>query len=197
MQLPELLASAFEQSRPECPLRVWCAGSADGQEPYSLLMALAERFGLEAMERVLIFVGDVHEPGLARTRQAQYSSRELDTVPERMRARYFEREGTAWKLIPQLRWRAVVSRHDLLRDPPYSRVDLILCRNTLIYFTPTACRRLLHAFHYVLRDCGLLALGGLFSTDRFRGSPRQVSLQRRSALSVVSTRARPRARPRS
>jgi two-component system CheB/CheR fusion protein len=141
------------------PLRIWCAGCADGQEPYTLALLLADRAGVDATSHVVVFASDDDSAAVARARSATYSEHELAALPAGLRDRYFVRSDASFKIDQRLRERVVVTRHDLLRDPLYTKLDVILCRNTLLYFTSNVRRRLLHGFHYALHTGGLLALG--------------------------------------
>jgi two-component system CheB/CheR fusion protein len=141
------------------PLRIWCAGCAGGQEPYTLALLLAERLGLDATDHMLVFASDDDSGAIARARNATYSEYELSELPDGVRDRHFVERDASFKIEQRLRDRVIVARHDLLRDPLYSKLDVILCRNTLLYFTSNVRRRLLQGFHYALRSGGLLALG--------------------------------------
>lgn len=151
---PLVLASARER-----PLRVWCAGCAGGQEPYTLALLLAERVGGAAMQRVLVFASDENNAAIARARRATYSESDLAALPAGLRDLYFSPDQASFKIDSKLRARVLVMRHDLLRDPLYTKLDVILCRNTLLYFNFDVRRRLLQGFHYALHGGGLLALG--------------------------------------
>jgi two-component system CheB/CheR fusion protein len=122
-------------------------------------MLLAERIGLDDLGRLWMFGTDASHSAIERARRGHYSAQQLATVPRRLRDTYFARGPDGFTVRPALRNRLMFARHDLLRDPPFSRLDLIVCRNTLIYFASTARRRILSAFHYTLRADGLLVLG--------------------------------------
>ncbi|WP_222268804.1 CheR family methyltransferase [Modestobacter marinus] len=152
--LPDLLASAGPV------IRVWSAGSASGQEAYSLAIMLADELGTEQFrERVKIYATDVDEEALAQARQALYTERELSGLtPEQVDA-YFQPEGARWAFRKDLRRSVIFGRNDLVQDAPISHVDLLLCRNTLMYFNVETQNRILGRLHFALNPHGLLFLG--------------------------------------
>jgi len=154
--LPQLLD--HRESSP--PLRVWSAGCAAGQEAYSLAMLLAERFGMEGVrERVKIYATDVDEEALQEARRAIYSPRDLEQLPPGFREKYFTGDGAVAALNRELRRAVMFGRLDLLQDAPISRIDLLLCRNTLMYFNADAQARILSRFSFSLDAHGFLLLG--------------------------------------
>ena len=141
-------------------IRVWSAGCASGEEPYTIAMLLAEQLGMDAYgERVKIYATDVDEDALARARQASYAPQALEPVPQALRERYFEQVGDRYLLDNDLRRGVVFGRHDLVQDAPISRLDLLICRNTLIYLNAETQRHILARFHFALKDEGYLYLG--------------------------------------
>ncbi len=153
--LPELLAR-----RPEGPLRAWSAGCASGQEAYSLAICLAELLGPEEFRaRVKIYATDVDEDALAHARTATYSEREVRSLPPDLLSRYFETSGSRWTFRPDLRRSVIFGRADLVQDAPISHVDLLLCRNTLMYLNAETQARIAERLHYSLNPEGTLFLG--------------------------------------
>ena len=145
--------------RPEAAIRVWSAGCASGQEPFSIAMLLAERLGLDELNRrVKIYATDWDEGALQQARRARYPA-ELEGVPEALRAKYFERDDGEAVLHSAIRRSVIFGQHDLIADAPISRVDLLLCRNTLMYFNTDTQRRILERLHFALADDGYLFLG--------------------------------------
>jgi two-component system, chemotaxis family, CheB/CheR fusion protein len=142
------------------PLRVWSAGCASGEEAYSIATALAEQLGDEAYRaRVKIYGTDIDEEALGEARAALYTGKQLEGVPEELRARYFEPVDARHGFRADLRRTVIFGRNDLLQDAPISRLDLLVCRNTLMYFTAEAQARILRNFHFALADGGILMLG--------------------------------------
>ena len=154
--LPGLLAAR----RPTEPLRVWSAGCASGEEAYTLAMVLAELLGpAEFRDRVKIYATDVDEDALAHARQGSYSEREVRGIPSELLDRYFEQLGGRYVFRKDLRRSVIFGRNDLVQDAPISRVDLLVCRNTLMYFTADTQARVLARFHFALAPNGVLLLG--------------------------------------
>jgi two-component system CheB/CheR fusion protein len=145
---------------PGSVIRVWCAGCASGEEAYTLAIAMAEILGPEAFrDRVKIYATDVDEEQLNEARQATYGEREMQTVPKDLRDRYFEGSGGRFTFRKDLRRSVIFGRNDLVQDAPISRIDLLTCRNTLMYFNVEAQTKILGRFHFALNDGGVLFLG--------------------------------------
>jgi two-component system, chemotaxis family, CheB/CheR fusion protein len=144
----------------DAPIRVWSAACASGQEAYSVAMLLAEALGEERFRStVKIYATDVDDEALAAARHAWYPTKELAAVPDELRERCFDLTDSGGTFRPELRRAVIFGRHDLLQDPPISRIDLLVCRNTLMYFTGEAQTRVLRQFSFALRDTGHLFLG--------------------------------------
>ena len=141
-------------------IRIWSAGCASGEEPCSVAILFAEVLGREAFrERVKIYATDVDEEELTAARTASYGDGDVEHLPPEIRSRYFDHVGNRWLFTKELRRSIIFGRHDLLADAPISRVDLLLCRNTLMYFHREAQSTIVERFHYALRDSGILVLG--------------------------------------
>ncbi len=152
--LPEVVASADGG-----PIRVWSAGCSAGQEPYSVAMLLHEAVGPAFRERVKIYATDIDEDALEYARQGAYTERELRGLSEELRDRYLEPSGSRWLISPDLRRNVIFGRNDLTRDAPISRIDILLCRNTLMYFNAETQSRIASRFGFALRPSGVLFLG--------------------------------------
>jgi two-component system CheB/CheR fusion protein len=154
--LPRILERKTESDA----IRVWCAGAASGEEAYSLAILLCEALGVQAFrERVKIYATDIDENELVRARQGTYSHAELERVPEPLRATYFGEGEAGCTFRSDLRHCIIFGRHNLLDDAPISRLDLLVCRNTLMYFNRAAQGKILARFHFGLRPGGFLFLG--------------------------------------
>ena len=156
--VPEILSRHDDDQ----PIRLWSAGCATGEEPYTLAMVMANQIGIDETERrVKIYATDIDLEALAHARAAVYSDKSLQDVPEELRAAYFEPEihGRGWVVIPELRRTVVFGRLDLTRDPPISRVDLVACRNTLMYLNSETQGFVIPRLQYALGDSGYLFLG--------------------------------------
>ena len=141
-------------------IRIWVPGCSTGEEVYSLAIALLEFLGERASSTpVQIFGTDISEPAIELARSGTYSGANLrDLSPVRLR-RFFVRTDSGYRVNKNVREMCVFARQDVTRDPPFSRIDLISCRNLLIYLGAAAQRRIVAAFHYALLDTGFLVLG--------------------------------------
>ena len=153
--LPAILARRAGQ-----PIRVWSAGCASGEEAYTLAIVLSEALGAEDFKaRVKIYATDVDEEALAVARLAAYSERDLQAVPEEWREKYFRRQGDRYVFDKELRRSVIFGRNDLVQDAPISHVDVLACRNTLMYFNAETQARILQRMHFALRPDGVIFLG--------------------------------------
>jgi two-component system CheB/CheR fusion protein len=154
--VPQLLGP---KSRGE-PIRVWSAGCASGEEAYGLAMVFAEALGVdEFRRRVKVYATDVDEDALATARQASYGDRELQALPDEWRDRYFERNAGRYTFRSDLRRSVIFGRNDLVQDAPIGRLDLLVCRNTLMYLNAETQAQVLRRFHFALNSSGVLFLG--------------------------------------
>jgi two-component system, chemotaxis family, CheB/CheR fusion protein len=152
--VPEIL------ERNRGPIRIWTAGCATGEEPFSLAMTFAQVMGLaDFRERVKIYATDVDEDALARARAAVYDERRVQDVPPAYLERYFDRTGAGYVVVKELRRAVIFGRNDLVQDAPISRVDLLTCRNTLMYFNAETQARMVRRMHFALVPDGVLFLG--------------------------------------
>jgi two-component system, chemotaxis family, CheB/CheR fusion protein len=155
-----ILPKIIEQKVPAAPIRIWSAGVASGEEAYSIAMLLAEQLGLEGFkERVKIYATDMDEDALSKARQARYTAREIENIPEHLREKYFEGSGGSYFFHKELRRRVIFGRHNLILNAPISHIDLLLCRNILMYFNVDTQARVLSRIHFSLNDDGYLFLG--------------------------------------
>jgi len=156
----EIIPQIIVHRQPDEPIRVWSAGCATGEEPYTIAMLLAEALGAEAFrERVKIYATDIDEEALNYARQANYSQREISFIPPELCTKYFEQVGQRYVFRKDLRRSIIFGRNDLLQDAPISRVDLLTCRNTLMYFNAEAQSKIRSRFHFALMNDGYLFLG--------------------------------------
>ncbi len=142
------------------PIRVWSAGCATGEEAYSLAMVFAEALGVDGMiDSVKIYATDADEEALTKARVAVYSEQEVADVPAPLLDKYFDVSDGQCAFRKELRRHVIFGRHDLIQDAPISRVDLLVCRNTLMYFNAETQARILQRFQFALNDHGILFLG--------------------------------------
>jgi two-component system CheB/CheR fusion protein len=187
--VPQLLESIDDDD----PIRVWCAGCASGEETYTMAMVLAEALGDEAyMRRVKIYATEVDEDALSQARLARYTAKQVESVPPRLLDRYFERVDGRYSINKDMRRTIIFGRNDLTQDAPISRVDLLVCRNTLMYFNGETQARVLNRFHFALNPWGYLFLGKsemlITDSDVFR----PVNLRRRVFAKVPKATLRDR-----
>ncbi|MGH4026790.1 MAG: CheR family methyltransferase [Pseudonocardiaceae bacterium] len=155
----EVIPALLESKAGE-PIRVWSAGCASGEEAYSLAILFAEALGPEQFRnRVKIYATDIDEESLTQARQASYSGQDVRGIPEELLGRYFEPQGNRYLFRKDLRRGVIFGRNDLVQDAPISRIDLLVCRNTLMYFNAETQARILARFHFALGMSGVLFLG--------------------------------------
>lgn len=154
-----VLAPLLERGADE-QLRIWVPGCASGEEAYSLAMLIREHLAPgESGPEVQIFATDIDERALALARRGVYPEGIAESVgPERLR-RFFVKRGRRYHVTKELRGMCLFSAHNLISDPPFSRLDLISCRNLLIYLGAHLQKKLFPLFHYALRPGGYLFLG--------------------------------------
>jgi two-component system CheB/CheR fusion protein len=144
----------------EQPIRVWCAACASGEETYSIAMALVEALGEEAYSaRVKIYATDADESALATARTGTYPAKALEALPPERVARFFDGVDGVRSFRKDLRRAIIFGRNDLVQDAPISRIDLLSCRNALMYFNAETQAGVLRRFHFALRETGVLFLG--------------------------------------
>lgn len=147
------------------PLRIWSAGCSNGSEPYSVAMLLAE---MDPMEQHYLLATDLDEQILAQARAGRYQEKDVKNVTRLRRQRFLRQAGEGWEVTPALRSRVTFGRQNLLSDPFPEDLDLILCRNVVIYFTEEAKDELYRKFHKALRPDGVLFVGGTESLLKAR-----------------------------
>jgi two-component system, chemotaxis family, CheB/CheR fusion protein len=156
----EILPKLVEDTPDEQPLRVWSAACASGEEAYTGAMLLAEQLGEdEFRRRVKIYATDIDEDALSHARSAIYSRDDMKAVPDELRDKYWEQLAGGYAFRPDLRRSVIFGRNDLVRDAPISRIDLLISRNALMYFTPETQSLILGHFNFSLNDSGFLFLG--------------------------------------
>jgi two-component system, chemotaxis family, CheB/CheR fusion protein len=156
----EVLPGLLREKKSDEPIRVWSAGCASGEESYTAAILLAEAMGVEPFrQRVKIYATDIDEDALNVARQGTYSDKDLQPIEEQVRSKYFEPLNGRYIFRVDLRRSVIFGRHDLTQDAPISRLDLLICRNTIMYFNSEAQARVLARFHFALNDSGRLFLG--------------------------------------
>ncbi len=152
-----MIARARESGK---ELRIWSAGCATGEEPYSIAILLAEALGLEAQQfNIRIFATDVDADAIAFARRGRYPPSSLASMPDDLRVRYFTPIEPGYEVSKFIRNMVIFGEHDLGQRAPFPRMDMVFCRNVLIYFTNELQTHALQAFAFSLRDGGYLVLG--------------------------------------
>ena len=155
----EVIPRIVEGSQREF-IRVWSAGCASGEEAYTIAMLLSEAIAPATItERVKIYATDVDEEALAEARAGVYDEKAVEPIPQELRERYLESTDEGFAFRKDLRRALIFGRHDLVSDAPISRVDLIVCRNTLMYFNAEVQTKIYRGFHFALNPGAILFLG--------------------------------------
>lgn len=162
----EVIPKLFEHKGPEDQVRVWVAGCATGEEVYSLAMLLCDHASTIAdPPDIQLFASDIDEKACAHAREGVYPETIVEDVSTQRLERFFDRENGGYRVKKPVRKLVLFASHDLLKDPPFSRLDLVSCRNVLIYLDPDAQQRVIESFCYALRPEGFLFLGTSESAD--------------------------------
>lgn len=141
-------------------LRIWIAGCATGEEAYSMAICLQEQLGDKAAAmKIQIFATDISETAIAKARTGIYRQTELDGVSTSRLQQFFTKIDGSFQVNKAIRDMCVFAHHNLLKDPPFSKIDLVSCRNVMIYLEPVLQKRALTTFHYSLNEGGYLILG--------------------------------------
>ncbi len=150
----------FADRDAEDVIRVWSVGCASGEEPYSIAMLLLEYASRVAdPPKIQVFATDVDDDALQQARMHRYPAAITSRMSAERLERFFVREGDSYRARRELRSVLLCARHDILNDPPFSRIDLVVCRNLLIYLTRASQERVLKTLHFALRPGGVLFLG--------------------------------------
>ena len=156
----EVVPAIADQKDGRAPIRVWSAGCASGEEAYTIMLILAEVLGEETLKtRVKIYATDIDDDALHQAREATFTRKQLEPVPPALRERYFVQANGSFMVRKELRRSVIFGRNDLHRDPPISRVDLLVSRNTLMYFGTDIQERILANYYFALNRGGFLVVG--------------------------------------
>jgi two-component system, chemotaxis family, CheB/CheR fusion protein len=193
----QVLPTLFENRDLNATIRIWVSGCATGEEAYSIAMLLLEEEAKHELHPpIQIFGSDLDARALAVAREGRYpTSIEADVSEDRLR-RFFIREGDGYRVRQELRDVVLFALHDLLKDPPFSHVDLISCRNVLIYLDRDLQDQVCSTFHYALNPGGFLLLGSSETADSPPGLFRCIDRNSRIYKSVLQPGDKPRLLPR-
>ena len=184
--LPDLVKGLADHQS----LRIWVAGCSTGEEAYSIAMICREAMAAANREvKLQIFASDIDPDAIATAREGMYPlSISADVSPARL-ARFFTKDDHGYRVVPGLRGEVVFTVQDLLSDPPFSRIDLVSCRNVLIYLNAEAQAKVVGLFHFALREQGVLVLGGSETAGSAQGLFKQLLKTERVYRYVVRSRA--------
>jgi two-component system CheB/CheR fusion protein len=164
--LPQLVSAAVSAHPEKEEIRVWSAGCSTGEEAYSLAMLLSDQLQLDSSKATLqLFATDIDERAISVGRAGLYPQAIVTDVPPTRLRHYFVKEDDHYRIRKELREKVLFAKHSLLSDPPFSQIDLIVCRNLLIYLDREVQREILQMFHFALRPGGFLFLGSSESAD--------------------------------
>jgi two-component system CheB/CheR fusion protein len=156
----EVIPPIIETKRDNELIRVWSAACATGEEAYTIAILLAEALGEEEYQRrVKIYATDLDEEAIAYGRAATYSARDLRDIPEHLREKYFDVSKTTYTFRSDMRRCVIFGRNNLVQDAPIGHLDLLICRNTLMYFNAETQAHVLARFHFALKEKGFLFVG--------------------------------------
>jgi two-component system, chemotaxis family, CheB/CheR fusion protein len=156
----EIIPRLFIDRAPEDPVRIWHACCSTGEEAYSVAIIIREYLERERVNaRVQLFATDIDEGAVALARSGIYPGEIGEDVGEERLKAFFSRSDGRWQVAKRLREMIVFAHHNIIKDPPFSRLDLLVCRNFLIYLNPDMQKRLISLFHLVLKPGGILFLG--------------------------------------
>ncbi len=151
----EVIPRILEWKGEHDQIRIWSAGCASGQEAYSVAIAFAEAIGRDAFrERVKVYGSDADEEALNEARLASYAAKEMEGIDPELTQRYFDSQAGRFVFRTDLRRSVIFGRHDIVQDAPISRLDLLLCRNTLMYFNAETQAKILQRFHFAVNGDG-------------------------------------------
>ncbi len=189
----EIIPRIAASKEPTEPIRIWCAGCASGQEAYTLAIIVSEAVGVEQFrDRVKIYATDLDDEALNQARHGTYSVKEVAEVPTHFLEQYFDLSEQGYTFRKDLRRSVIFGRHNLVVDAPISRVDLLVCRNTLMYFNAEAQIKIIARFHFALNEGSFLFLGKAEMLLTHTNSFIPVDLKRRIFTKVLKAGERDR-----
>jgi two-component system CheB/CheR fusion protein len=155
-----LIPNILKNKSPEETLRIWVPACSTGQEAYSIAMIISELQENKTNKiPVQIFATDLSEDVIRNARNGEYSQSDVESIPKKYLSRYFTNVGDNYRIVKELREMCVFAPHNILRDPPFSRMDFVSCCNLLIYFDSAAQKKVFASLHFALNDTGYLMLG--------------------------------------
>jgi two-component system, chemotaxis family, CheB/CheR fusion protein len=166
----KIVPRLFDGKAEGAAVRVWCAGCSSGEEAYSIAILLYEhRRKLKRNFKIQVFATDIDARAIANARAGIYPRATIERLPSDRRTDFFtlETEGNSYRVQKNIRELVIFSEHDLIKDPPFSKLDLISCRNLLIYMNSDLQKRVIAIFHYALNPQGMVLLGASETVGEF------------------------------
>lgn len=155
-----LLTKVLKNKAIDETLRIWVPACSTGQEAYSIAMIIAELQEEKTNKiPIQIFATDLSEDAIRDARIGEYSQSDVESIPKKYLTRFFTKTGENYRIVRELREMCIFAPHNILRDPPFSRMDLVSCCNLLIYFDSAAQKKVFASLHFALNDTGYLMLG--------------------------------------
>ncbi len=191
--LKDALADIIQSKEDNEAIRIWSVGCATGEEPYSIAMLCCDLLGgVEKLKsrNVQIFATDIDTNALTHARQGTYPASALNEISEKYIKKFFLSHGDYADIAPRIKDHILFSQHNVLEDPPFSSIDIIVCRNLLIYFNESLQQKVFKIFHYATKDKGCLFLGrseSVGSADRYfkkTDDSHNIFTKKKSALSA-------------
>lgn len=165
----QIIPNIITSTQPDQSMRVWSAGCASGQEVYSLMMLFAETLGIEScLQRVQFYATDIDEAAINRARQGIYQPTEVTEIPPDLLEKYFEQTEQGYLFDRKLRRAIIFGEHNLAADIPISNIDLLVCRNALMYFNADTQAKILSDFDFALNNNGFLFLGNAETAETLK-----------------------------
>jgi chemotaxis methyl-accepting protein methylase/PAS domain-containing protein len=166
----EVLPMLLKAKKKEEPLRIWIPGCATGEEAYTIAILCAEKTAdIKDLPKIQIFATDIDTAAISTAREGLYTANELSNVSSERVRRFFTREENMFRIRREIRETIMFANHNFLKDPPFSHLDLVSCRNVLIYLDRVAKDRVINTFHFALDPGGFLLLGSSESVDLASG----------------------------
>lgn len=157
----EIIPAIFSGKKPNDPVKVWIVACSTGEEVYSLAMLMLDYIDKRKIhdKPIKIFATDIDDEALEQASKGIYNSSSIADIPKELLNKYLMQEGSNYRVIPRLRKLIVFANHNIYKDPPFGRIDLVSCRNMLIYMTPVLQKNILRSLYFALNKGGYLFLG--------------------------------------
>ena len=173
----QVIKPLLDEKKTDEPIKVWVVACSTGEEVYSIAMLLHEQISELNFQdgSVKIFATDIDETALEIASRGVYTDEQVRDIPAHLLKKYFLREGKLYRVTPMLRKMIVFANHNVLKDPPYSKIDILSCRNMLIYMNSELQKSILRTFHFALNSSGYLFLGPSENLGGIRDGFKEIS----------------------